>query len=77
MKAAMFNSGFVKRGGVTSPLGILSDEEGDGVRQGCPTYGPRANVWPATRFYVARQPVYNQLTGINVINVRQRFGDEL
>ena len=29
------------------------------VNQGCSTYGPRANVRPATRFYVARQPVYN------------------
>ena len=45
------------------------------IAQGCPTYGPRANVRPATRFYVTRQPVYNQLTGTNVISVRQRFGD--
>ena len=36
-----------------------------------------SNIRPATRFYVARQQVYNQLTGTNVISVRQGFGDEL
>ena len=47
------------------------------VVQGCPTYSPRANVRPTTRFYVARKPVYNQLTRTNVISVRERVGDEL
>ena len=45
------------------------------VNQGCLTYGPQANVRPATRFYVARQLVYNEPTGTTVISVRQRFGD--